>query len=77
MTGSEARPANVPGTGQPEMTDEHRQQLQLIQDRDAELDEELVGIGNSVTELKELARMQNQVGRVRWQTICCIQNLCG
>jgi t-SNARE complex subunit (syntaxin) len=42
------------------MSDTHRQQLKVIKERDAAIDEEIVKLGQGVDELGEIARAQNQ-----------------
>ena len=52
-----------------EMTDEHRGQLQVIQDRDKQLDEEIGVIGNGLEDLKKLAVAQNEEVRAQNQIL--------
>jgi hypothetical protein len=54
------RPKGVQGTRNNDMSDTHRQQLKVIKERDAAIDEEIVKLGQGVDELGEIARAQNQ-----------------
>ena len=42
------------------MTDDHRQGLQVIKERDAQMDQEILGIGKDVDSLLNLARTANE-----------------
>lgn len=48
-----------------EMTDEHGDQLQVIRERDIQLDEEIGTIGKGIENLKELATAQNEEVRAQ------------
>eukprot|EP00981_Chlorochromonas_danica_P012273 scaffold4731_cov175-Ochromonas_danica.AAC.19 len=56
---------SVIGTRNNNMTDEHRQALMLIRDRDAKIDEEIDEIGKGVDVLRELALAANEEVKIQ------------